>query len=70
MPIWLRKLTYARIRDAKEEEADAYKDSINKSKNKRGRGKNTTNIDMGNLADKKKMSKRPHYVSKPSMKKR
>jgi hypothetical protein len=69
MPIWLRKLTYTRIRDAKEEEAEAYKNAGNKSKGK-GRNKSTTNIDLANMADKKKMPKRPHYVSKSSMKKR
>ena len=70
MPIWLRKLTYTRIRDAKEEEANAYKKSTQKAKSSRGRNKSTTSIDMANLADKKKMPKKPHYTSKLPIKKR
>ena len=75
MPIWLRRHTFLRIQQHKEDEADAYKKSGKQERNiSKRKGKSTTDIDLGNLADKSKVkqnqskTKPPTYISRASKK--
>ena len=75
MPIWLRRHTFIRIKEHKEAEADAYKNAGKGGRSSAGKkGKQTTDIDLGKLADKKKIKtpsdkfRPPTYISKASKK--
>tara|TARA_R110001592_G_scaffold311036_1_gene585763 strand:- start:2946 stop:3173 length:228 start_codon:yes stop_codon:yes gene_type:complete len=75
MPIWLRKFTYQQIYEAKQAEADSYKNSGNKGKG--------TNIDLNNPSKanipkspfnpptnkgSNKKQSQPNYITKASKK--
>ena len=75
MPIWLRRHTFLRLQHYKDQEAEAYKKSGKGGKGPtKGKGKTTTDIDLGNLADKAKYKQsitpksNQTYVSRASKK--